>query len=553
MRAIGYAGEEDDWDPRARCKVLFCGVDSQNVRMRPRLSSRIHSHALLLLLPVGLLLGCTEKADPPLPLEELLSCSEAIFRPTPAGATLHWIAKHPLDARVSWGHRADDLEHSRVVQSLGPTEFVLDSLAPAREAYYRLEVRPAGEGEYRARPVRPFQTGRRPEESFRVGLIADSHLHVLNRTEGARVNMESTIRRCLEDDLDFVIFLGDEAGVHFYGDTAATIDQEKARARWQFWRLCYAPLLEAIPSFVVIGNHEGEAGFCERLLINGAPLYLQRWGTNARKQYVLNPLPTTYPEGGENAGWTERPLPGAPPTATSLNRSPLQNYFAWTWGSALFVVLDVHRYTVGRSAGGGKTVSGQEVDIRVEDWTLGEEQLAWFESTLAASDAPHKFVLAHHVVGGWNFDLTGENPDPKYHYGRGGAKYARRGEQDRITTIMNRHGARFFLYGHDHVFSHQAAEGIEFVCCGRPTFLHHMWWNTPGWKEAYGQWENREASSFLATIGYTRLTIEPKSVQLEYVRTAAVPTQTENVAPTADGVVYRWDTSSPSPTVDLVD
>ncbi len=53
-------------------------------------------------------------------------------------------------------------------------------------------------------------------------------------------------------------------------------------------------------------------------------------------------------------------------------------------------------------------------------------------------------------------------------------------------------------------------------------------------------------------MGYTRLTLSPERVVIEYIRTAPRPLRGENVSPTSDGVVYRWDSTQASPEVELV-
>jgi len=47
-----------------------------------------------------------------------------------------------------------------------------------------------------------------------------------------------------------------------------------------------------------------------------------------------------------------------------------QNYYAWTWGNALFVVLDPYSYTLRKPNG--------SVDNWA--WTLGDIQYTWFKN-----------------------------------------------------------------------------------------------------------------------------------------------------------------------------
>lgn len=487
---------------------------------------------------IATLHACGE-APAPRPAEELLVCTEALFRPTGEGATVQWVSAEPVVARVSWGLAPDGLDHDLELACDGPADVVLDGMPAASRVYYRLAVRRPDEATLRQRPVHSFHTARARGEEYRVGFIADTHVNALPFLPLAGSNQAATVRRCLDDELDFVVFLGDEAGVHFYGDTVETLDAAVADDRWRDWRQAYAPLLEEVPGFLTLGNHEGESGYYRALQLDEGVLRLQRWGTVARKRYLLNPDASTYPEGGEDEGWRDPEHEGPP--ARHENASPLQNYYAWTWGDALFVVLDVQRYTEAEPLGVDLDRPGTEVRLGVEDWTLGEAQLAWLERTLAGSDAKHKLLFQHHLLGGWGYGLQGLDPDAPYKYGRGGARYARVGEQARVTELMHEHGARFVFYGHDHVFAHQETEGLHFVCCGRPSFMQPNWWRGPGWREAYGSRRSRDAREFLATVGYTRVTLGPERVVIEYVRTAVQPMRGENVDPGPDGVVYRWE------------
>ncbi len=461
-------------------------------------------------------------ASAPVDPTDLFEVEPGVFRPTPTTATLHWSTSGRVEARVLCGPSRDDLELCAEAESSGPTTIELTGLEPDAEVWYRLQLRPPG-GHWSDAEAHRFHTARRPGGDYKVALVADAHLQNCLRRPGSFENLDATISAILEDRPDFVIFLGDETGVHHTRDTRGQMNQEAALARWRRWREVYARLLESVPSFFVIGNHEGEAGFYREHQRGERIEHLQRWGTIARKRYFLNPLPATYPEGGEDGGWVGDQDSPATGGAEQGNRSPLENYFAWSWGDALFVVLDVHRYT---------RVGLDEPDSP-EQWTLGPDQLAWLERTLRNSAVRWKFVLAHHVVGGWKYYLAGETQQTHYAYGRGGARYARVGEQSRITDLMQQYDAQIFFYGHDHVFAHQQAEGIDFVCAGRPTYLQPKWWDTPGWLEAYGD-------EFYGAIGFTRLSVSPDEIQVEYVCTARDPRQAENVSAIPGQVLYHF-------------
>ncbi|MCH7814441.1 MAG: metallophosphoesterase [Planctomycetes bacterium] len=465
----------------------------------------------------------------------VLIASEAAFCPTADGCTVHWVPSGTVEAQVLAGVNPGELKLVRDLTTAKPTEMRLERFPPDSDLFWRCRFRARGESDWIVRPVRRMHTARAEGASFRVAVVADSHHYAPGRAVARRINLDKLFPRLLADRPDFIIFMGDEAGIHHYGRPPDVVDQSVARLRWASWRQVFSPLLADVPSFMVLGNHEGEAGYYQVRRQRGAESYLQRFGTVARKEFCRNPGPDTYPEGGENEGWAGDPKSAATGGASEGNRSPLENYFAWSWGDALFVVIDVHRYT---SVGG----SGPKV---VEEWTLGEPQLKWLERTLLASRARWKFVLAHHVVGGSAYAASGQIPHGRsdHVYGRGGARYARVGEQARITDLMRRSKAQFFLYGHDHVFAHQQAEGIHFVCCGRPTVLSYPWWDSPGWREAYGDPQARHPHDFFAAVGYTRLSVSPRQVRIEYIRTGTDPAERENVLAGEGETVYQFSVS----------
>lgn len=452
---------------------------------------------------------------------DLLSANEAVFRPTSTGCTVQWVPNGTVEARVLAASNPDQLVPVHQLASPNPTEVVVGGFQADSDLYLQCQFRRPPDREWIVRPVRRVHTARSPGQAFHVVLIADSHV-VEHHRDGWLRNLGRTSAMVLGDRPDFMIFLGDEPCPKRTGDQTGDVSQERAFTRWREWREAWAPVLATVPSFLTLGNHEGECGYHQVFWRYSDTTYLQRWATIARKRYCLNPLSDTYPEGGENEGWIGE-------GADQGNRSPLQNYFAWTWGDALFVVLDVGRYT---------NVRGK-APAKVKEWTLGPAQLQWLEQVLTTSRARWKFVAGHHLVGGYAWNSSGVRHG-QHVYGRGGGRYARVGEQARITDIMKRAGAKFFLYGHDHVFAHQQAEGIHFVCTARPTLLNPKWWSAPGWKEAYGDAAARNPHDFYGAIGYTRLTISPQRVQFEFIRAGTDPRGVENVSQQEGEVIHAF-------------
>ena len=85
-----------------------------------------------------------------------------------------------------------------------------------------------------------------------------------------------------------------------------------------------------------------------------------------------------------------------------------------------------------------------------------DDQLAWLDQALAASQAPWKIVVGHHPVfsGGYH----GNTP----------------GLVRAVKPMLERHGVAAYLNGHDHDLQHIVVDGIHYVTCGtgadaRPT------------------------------------------------------------------------------------
>jgi hypothetical protein len=270
---------------------------------------------------------------------------------------------------------------------------------------------------------------------------------------------------------DFTIHLGDMVQARGIGssDDQSDTDTDKfvAYARCRSFRQLQ---WQMGAQYFVLGNHEGEYGHN----VHGSASYnecaMQKQATVARKRYMLNPTNATYTEGGENEGSIGAPAaadPGldwTPPDespfsdhagglvgflddymrdAAGENDTPLENYWAFTHGNALFVFLDVGRYSDPGQAGStiGSTTSNQ-YETR---FSLGATQKAWLESTLAASSADYKFVFAHHGLGGTNY---GRESGLAITGSRGGV-YA---EEDDLQAVVTENEGTAIFKGHEHLF-----------------------------------------------------------------------------------------------------
>ncbi|MFC2170261.1 hypothetical protein ACFLRM_06860, partial [Acidobacteriota bacterium] len=189
----------------------------------------------------------------------------------------------------------------------------------------------------------------------------------------------------------------------------------------------------------------------------------------------------------------------------------------------LFIVLDSERYN-------------KSIPRYPKDWTLGEEQKLWFEKSLKY-ETDFKFVLYHHVLGGWPTGTKETNKDTSY--GRGPlftledykslVKDPNLIEQLEITRLMKNNGVRANFYGHDHVFNTKKIssefdkERLYGICVGSPKYWGEMgWYEGDFWKRYYGDSGDyggfTENADFWGPSGYSKMTIKKDKVKTEYIR-----------------------------------
>jgi hypothetical protein len=203
----------------------------------------------------------------------------------------------------------------------------------------------------------------------------------------------------------------------------------------------------------------------------------------------------------------------------------LKNYCAWTWGDALFVILDTYWHSPAlvdsgfgakgkRAAGGADGGGGGRDEKKSRDWweiTIGDAQYQWLKHTLETSTAKHKFVFAHHVLG---TGRGGVEEADFYEWGGQGKKGEGTFAQKRpgwalpIHQLMVKHRVSIFFQGHDHLYCQQEKDGIIYQELPMPSDHGYVAYN-----------EDRYVSGKkLPSSGYLRVTVTPGDVKVDYVR-----------------------------------
>jgi hypothetical protein len=297
----------------------------------------------------------------------LFFANQILSRPTAQSVVVIVVPKKSVQlfyeyGTVSKGYAAQTAKYTTAVNV--PLKVQLTGLQPNTRYFYRIRYTNGVSGQFVAGIEGSFMTQRAQGSTFRFGITADSHLY---DKKGIPSMMRVTMQNIKNENPDMVIDLGDT-----FGDDhqPTTITQQDLMQLHLNFMPFIGMVCNAAHFLFCLGNHEGENGY---FLQQTPPNNMAVYGTLARKYYYANPIPDSFYTGNGN---TENFGIGYP-----------ENYYAWQWGDALFVVLDVYRgYTASEKPEGW-------------DWTLGTEQYNWFKTTLENSSAKYKFVFAHHLSG----------------------------------------------------------------------------------------------------------------------------------------------------------
>jgi len=293
-------------------------------------------------------------------------------------------------------------------------------------------------------------TQREPGESFSVALLTDTHIgaDLTFYNQGDPVVLRKVGMQIKDSRPDFIFNIGDVVDFHQYGFEIHPSDSA-LRAAYLNYRSLLGEAIGQASHFQVIGNWDGENGW-----FTGEEIAASRV---QRHLYMPGPSSDTYPEGGSTEG----------------------GYYAFTWGDALFIVLNVQSFTttmLSLSSSGGDP----------DDWTLGEEQLAWLKTTLESASSKWRFIFIHHTVGGAAGTVSNSI------YGRGGGQAAHVGEQETVHQLMIDYEVDVFFYGHDHVFTDMVVDDIHYTLpgsAGAPWIFsefetgYTQYWGVSGWSK----------------------------------------------------------------------
>jgi len=406
-------------------------------------------------------------------------CDLILARPEKTSVTVSALAYRDAEGFVAYGTQSGATTNQTPVRPLKtglPVAFVIGALQPDTKYFYQFHFRRAGQPAFTTGSEFSFHTARATGNGFTFTLTADVHL---DEHTSAEVYQQS-LANIRADAPDFHIDLGNL----FMTDKHATRDEA---ARQYLAQRFYLGQIGA-PLLLALGVHDGESSRYD----DGSSDSLAVWANALRKKYFPNPAPDNFY------------------TGDSIAKAPsglLENYFAWTWGDALFVVLDPYRYSLRQRGGGGDGWA----------WSLGREQYDWLARTLAASKAKFKFVFLHNLLAGdqasrGGVEIAGFNEwGGKNLDGTAGFAQHRPGWPLPVHQLLLQNHVTAVFRAHDNFYARQELGGILYLMVPQPSFA-----GTDRIRDlqTYGY----QQGVFLGNSGHVRVTVSPEKVTVDYVK-----------------------------------
>ena len=421
-------------------------------------------------------------------IDPLFLATEMLGRPTDTSITVNAAAKKNLEVYYEYGTKPGVYSGKTDIvlfQANAGVNVELTKLLPNTRYYYRMRYREAGTTTFNARPEYSFHTARPPGSTFSFVVSFDDHMD--DNSDDA--TMKLSMQNIAAERPDFYLSVGD----NFFTDKLNPLTGPAVEDRVLLLRSYYQLMNHSTSMFLTLGGHEGE----NPGRLNGTADNLAVWDTIYRKKYIPNPEP--------NAFYTAT---GKPEPFMGMRQA---NY-AWTWGDALFIVLDPY----------WNKPKAPELGTGEWGFSLGREQYEWMKKTLETSKAKYKFIFAHSLIGGQKLpsggtrggiegmkwlEMGGYNTD-----GTWGWDQARPGWAKPIHNVLADNKATIFFKGHDHTYVSQQLDGVIYQTGPQPSASNIE-------LNDRARIYNYENGTVLGGTGHLLVTVSPDNVKVDYVQT----------------------------------
>ncbi len=438
---------------------------------------------------------------------------ELLGKPTDTSITINIVPDSTIVYHYQYGTSAGSYtaQTSDLLASAGqPSELTITGLAPNTRYFYRMRYHLQGETDWVERDEHSFWTQRVRGSTFIFTVTSDSHAELNSNYRQAMINIRG-------DRPDLHFDLGDTFMLNWVYSQKGANNQYLAHRSTSY----LGAIGPSTPIFLASGNHENEEGWN----LDDTMFTIALWSIQARKAYYPTPI--------DNGFYFANLDPLAAIDEATYGDEYREDYYAWEWGDALFVVIDPFQYTMNLPY--TPTAGEHTDDTKTGDqwsWTLGAQQFNWFKQTLENSDAKYKFVFSHHMTGGIPEGYGGIEPG----YVRGGARAAayfewggrnadgtpgfadhRNAAEFGVTPIhqlMVENGVSAYFHGHDHQYAYELRDGIVYQEVPSPSMSGNEF---PG-IYTEGDYGAYQTIKVLPSAGYLRVTVTPDQATVDYVR-----------------------------------
>ncbi len=307
-------------------------IHTRRMRRMPRLSPALctllaQRGKVILLIALLLILigGFPVPAQAASPIT--FTGDELLGKPTDDSITVNIVPDSTIEYHYQYGVSSGTYtgQTSNTTATGGqPHEIVISGLAPNTKYYYRMRYHaPGGAGDdWVVRGEHSFWTQRTPGSAFKFTITSDSHA-------GYNAQYQKAIANVRADEPDFHLDLGDTFMLDGYNSQSAVNN----RYLEQRDPLYMDGIGHSAPIFLASGNHEEEEGWN----LDDSPFSKGVASIQARKAY----FPTPTDDGSFYSGNTD---PLAAIDEATYGDELREDYYAWEWGDALFVVIDPFHY-----------------------------------------------------------------------------------------------------------------------------------------------------------------------------------------------------------------
>ena len=436
------------------------------------------------------------------------NCTIILGRPSNNAVTASILFEQAVQFYIEYGDQSGAYSNTTVSATAvagKPVVVDITELVADKKYYYRVRYKTADLFSYSATAEYSFHTQRAKGSSFSFTIEADEHLYDI---KGVKNLYQVCLNNQLADQPDFMLSLGDIFGDDHY---PATITSAQVDVLHKNYRPLLGTIGHSVPFFICLGNHEGENDY---YYLQNPPDNLAVWATLWRKYYYPNPFPGNFYSGNT--------------TVEPYDIGYPENYYAWTWGDALFVVLDVYRNQCDTSA---KPLGW--------NWTLGKSQYDWLKKTLEESNSQYKFVFAHHIRGQGRGGIINAGFYEWGGYEQNGTSYTfntkRPGWTKPIQQLFKDNHVTIFFQGHDHLFAKEELDGVIYQEVPMPSDSTY----------SLGMIANADAYTSLAMdgSGHIRVTVSSQQVKVDYIK-AYLPADTINGLHKNGELAYSYTTSN---------